>query len=109
MTFYVKGFKIDREKIAQVLGAGHIYDPLVEAGIAELVEGLNRKGYLRILTAYNSESPGSDGFRHLVLIIALQISENKDELKAKPLGKIDKTISDAHPHLLVEPDIWEMN
>jgi hypothetical protein len=70
---------------------------------------LNRSAYLKILTAYDSESPGPDGIRHLALIIALEISENKDELEEKDLGEIDETIVQARPHVLDGPGVWEIN
>ena len=40
MTLYVKGFKIDRQKVANIVKAKRS-DPLVDAGIRIVVEQLN--------------------------------------------------------------------
>ena len=45
MTIYVKGYKIDRQKIANMLEARDEEDPLVDAGIRVIVERLNRSAY----------------------------------------------------------------
>jgi hypothetical protein len=37
MTLYVKGYKVDRQKVANIVGA-----PLVEAGIRAIVDRLDR-------------------------------------------------------------------
>jgi hypothetical protein len=99
MTLYVKGFKVDREKVAKLVGARDIDDPLVETGISVIVNRLNRSAYLRIEGGYELSS--SDGERHLHLIIALEIGADKDELKKKDLGEIDESIREALPHVLV--------
>ena len=106
MTLYVKGFKIDRQKVADVVEARDRIDPLVDTGIQVIVGRLNRSAYMNIVTGY--EPPSPDGKRHLVLIIALEIGEDKDEMKKKDLGEIDESIRVALPHVLVGPDVWEL-
>ena len=105
MPLYVKGFKIDRQKVADVVEAPR-GDPIVDAGIRVVVEQLNRSAYIDIVTGY--EPPGLDGERHLALIIALAFDEEEKRLKKKKLGDIDETIRAALPHTLVGPDVWEL-
>jgi hypothetical protein len=83
MTLYVKGFKIDRQKVANTVEARDTIDPLVDIGIQLVVGRLDRSAYLRIVTGYEPLSP--DGERHLALIIALEIGDDKNELKKKKL------------------------
>jgi hypothetical protein len=106
MTLYVKGFKIDRQKVAEVVEAVSRSDPLVDAGIRVVVQQLERSAYIDIVTGY--EQPSSDGKRHLALIIALDIDTDEEKLREKPLGTIDETIQIALPHTLVGPDVWEL-
>ena len=56
MTIYVKGYKIDRQKIANMLEARDEEDPLVDAGISVIVERLNRSAYTNIATGYEPPS-----------------------------------------------------
>ena len=44
----------------------------------------------------------------MALIIALEIGEDKDEMKEKDLGEFDESIRVALPHVLVGPDVWEL-
>ena len=106
MTRYVKGFKIDSQKVADIVGAKDELDPVVESAIDVIVDRLNRSAYLRIVVG--CEPPSPDGERNLALIIALEIGEDKDELKKKDLGEIDESIRVALPHVLVGPDVWEL-
>jgi hypothetical protein len=106
MTLYVKGFKIDRQKVANIVGANDRNDPLVDTGIRVIVGRLNRPAYLNIVGGY--EPPSPDGERHLALIIALEIGDDEDEMKKKDLGEIDESIRVALPHVLVGPDVWEL-
>jgi hypothetical protein len=102
MTLYAKGFKVDRQKVANIVGA-----PLIEAGIRRaIVDRLDRSAYLSIEGGY--EPPGPDGMRDLAFIIALEIGYDKDELKKKDLAEIDESIKEALPHVLVGPDVWEL-
>ncbi|KAH9991547.1 hypothetical protein BJV77DRAFT_522193 [Russula vinacea] len=82
MTVYVKGFKIDRQKVPTWLE------------------------YQEIVGGY--EEPGPDGHRPLALIIALEFGEDKEKLRAKKLGPIDESIRFALPHTLVGPGVWEL-
>jgi len=66
MTLYVKGFKIDRQKVADMIGAPR-GDPVVYAGIRVVVEQLNRSAYIDIVAGY--EPPSPDGQRHLALVV----------------------------------------
>ena len=106
MTLYVKGFKIDRQKIANLVEVTSETDPLVEAGIHVVVERLNRDAYLKIMTGY--EGRRADGKRRLALVIALEIDDDEERLRKKGLGTIDESISVALPHTLVGPDVWEL-
>jgi hypothetical protein len=107
MTLYVKGFKIDKDKIANLVGAEDRVDPRVETGIFSTVEQLNRSAYLSIEMGY--EPAGPDGELQSALIIALEIGEDKDELKKKDLGEIDESIRRAlHLRVLVGPGVWEL-
>ena len=106
MTLYVKGFKIDRQKVANIVEARDRIDPLVDTGIHVIVGRLDRSAYMNIVTGY--ESPSPDGERHLALVIALGIGDDKDEMKKKDLGEIDDSIRVAPPHVLVGPDVWEL-
>jgi hypothetical protein len=105
MTLYVKGFKIDRQKVADMIGAPR-GDPVVDAGIRVVVEQLNRSAYIDIVAGY--EPPSPDGQRHLALVIALEVDNDEERLKKKELGAIDESIRAALPHSLVGPDVWEL-
>jgi hypothetical protein len=105
MTLYVKGFKIDRQKVADIVEAKRS-DPLVDAAIGVVVELLNRSAYLNIVTGY--EPPSPDGERHLALVVALEIDDDEQRLVKKELGTIDESIIAALPHTLVGPDVWEL-
>ncbi len=48
MPRYVKGFKIDREKVANMVGARDTMDPDVGATIRAVVGLFDRSAYLRI-------------------------------------------------------------
>jgi hypothetical protein len=106
MTLYVKGYKIDRQKVADIVEARDRKDPLVDAGIRVVVNRLNRSAYMNIATGYEPLTP--DGERHLALIVALEVGDDKDKLKNKELGTIDESIKVALPHALVGPDVWEL-
>jgi hypothetical protein len=54
------------------------------------------------------EPPSPDGKRHLALVIALEIDNDKERLREKELGTIDESIMVALPHTLVGPDVWEL-
>jgi hypothetical protein len=105
MTLYVKGFKIDRQKVADIIKAPR-GDPIVDTGISVVVEQLNRSAYISIEVGY--EPPSADGQRHLALIIALEIDDDEERLKKKELGTVDESIRAALPHTLVGPDVWEL-
>jgi hypothetical protein len=106
MTLYVKGFKIDRQKVANIVGASNINDPLVDAGINAVVKRINRSAYLKIEGGWDRVSP--DAKREIEFILAFAIGTDKDELKAKDLGELDETIMEALPYVLVGPDVWEL-
>jgi len=106
MTLYVKGFKIDRRKIANLVEVTSVTDPLVEAGIDVVVQRLNRDGYLKLVAGYEGWRP--DGNRRLAMIIALEIDDDEERLRKKELGPIDESISVALPHTLVGPGVWEV-
>jgi hypothetical protein len=66
---------------------------------------LNRSAYSNIVGGY--EPPSPDGKRHLALIVALEIGDDKDELEKKDLGEIHESIREAFP-VLVGPAVWEL-
>jgi len=90
-----------------MLGVKARVDPQVDLAIRAIVARLNRSAYLNIVTGY--EPPGPDGKRRLALIIALEISDDEDELRKKDLGEIDESIGVALDHVLVGPDVWELD
>lgn len=106
MTLYVKGFKVDREKVANIVEAESTTGPLVEAGIRAVVDRLNRDAYISIVTGYE---PKVDGTRHLALVVALEIDDDQERLKNKELETIDESIKvAAHHQTLVGPHVWEL-
>jgi hypothetical protein len=107
MTLYVKGYKIDKKKVAEIVEAKDEQDPLIDSGTYTVVRRLNRHAYLSVENGI--EPPTTDGKLRLSIVIALEIGENEDELKRKPLGDIDESIAEAHAHdVLVGPDVWEL-
>ena len=106
MTLYVKGFKIDKQKVADIVEATNRNEPLVDPGICVVVEQLNRSAYINIVTGY--EPPNPDGKRHLAPNIALEIDDDEERLKKKELGTIDESIRVALSHTLVGLDVWEL-
>ena len=106
MTLYVKGFEIDRRKIADILEVTSTTDPLVEAAIRVVVERLNRDAYLKIVTGY--EPLDSDGNRLLALVIALEIDDDEEKLTKKELGTLDESLQVALPHTLTGPRVWKL-
>ena len=106
LTRYVKGYKIDRQKVADLVEAANRKDPLVDAGIRSVVARLNRSAYMNIATGYDPPTP--EGARHLALIVALDVGYDQEQLKEKKLGDIDESIMAALPHVLVGPDVWEL-
>jgi len=107
MTLYAKGFKIDRQRIANLLGVTATNDPLVEAGMSVVVDRLNRDAYRRIVAGYEPRSP--DGICHLELIVALHIDNDEQRLREMELGPLDESITIALPHTLVGPGVWEVH
>jgi hypothetical protein len=89
MTLYVKGFKIDRQKVADMIKAPR-GDPIVDTGIRVVMEQLNRSAYIRIVVGY--EPLSADGQCHLALVIALEIDDDEERLRKKELGTIDESI-----------------
>jgi hypothetical protein len=63
------------------------------------VERLNRSAYLDIVTGY--EPPSPDGKRHLALVIALEIDNDRERLNKQELGAIDESIRAALHYTLV--------
>jgi len=48
MTLYVKGFKIDRQKVANVVGARDSVDHIVDTAIRFIMGQLNRSAYFNL-------------------------------------------------------------
>jgi len=106
LTRYVKGYKIDSQKVADLVEAANRKDPLVDVGICSVVAWLNSSGYVNIATGYKPPTP--DGACHLALIITLDVSYNQQQLREKKLGDIDESIMAMLPHVLGGPDVWEL-
>ena len=70
MTLHVKGFKIDRRKVANLVGATNTTDPLIDIGIRVIVGQLDCSAYLKIVAP-----PSLDGVGYLALIVALEIGD----------------------------------
>jgi hypothetical protein len=104
MTIYVKGFKIDRQKLANMLEV-EAEDPRIMIGINIVVQKLNRSAYKNIEGGYE---PTVDGHRQLVHIIAMDYGDNEEQLREKELEDVDESIRVALPHVLEGPDIWEL-
>jgi hypothetical protein len=108
MTLYVKGYKVNKKKIAvEMVETKTEEDPLIYSAIYTVVRRLNRDAYLSVENGV--EPPTVDGKLRLSMVIALEIGENEDELRRKPLGHIDESIAEALAHeVLVGPDVWEL-
>lgn len=107
---YVKGFKLDRQKIAKVAGVGNPSDPEVDEYIRVIISGLNRGGYKFIGTVHEHTPPGqqADGSTHLAVAIVLELGYDAEELRKKELKPIEESIAFAQPHVLDGPDVWEL-
>ena len=67
----MKGFKIDRQRFENFVGATNITDPLIESrGFCVIVGQLDRSTYLKTVAP-----PSLDGVRYLALIVALEIGD----------------------------------
>jgi hypothetical protein len=104
---YAVGYKICMQKVADLIGAKDVKDPLVDTAIHEIFGRLNRSAYLRIEAGF--EAPGPDGKRKLIIIIALAIGHDEHELREMDLGELDISIKEALPHVLVGPGVWEIS
>lgn len=105
MTF-VKGYKIDRGKVAEMIEHDRL-DPEVDDTIRIIVHRLSRDAYKYIATAKEHDIPAGQEDGHLALIIVLAVDEDKEALKEKEIH-VHESIEEAKPHVLVGPDIWEM-
>ena len=106
MTF-VKGYKIDRGKVAETFEVADRLDPEVDELICTIVHELFRGAYKYIATAKERAIlPGQeDG--HIALIIVLEVDDNEMVLREKEID-VHESIRKAEPHVLVGPDIWEL-
>ena len=107
---YVKGFKIDRKKVADVADVESDRDAEVDAYIRVILSGLNRSGYKFIAAAHEHTPPGQipDGRTRLALIIVLEEGSDEETLRGQGLECIDESINFARPHVLIGPDVWEL-
>ena len=104
---FVKGFKLDRSKIAALAEVESSSNPEVDAYIPIIVHQLNHDGYKYITAGWEHDVPCDAKDGRLVLIIILDIGYDEEELRQKDLGDIDWSIEWARPHVLVGPDVWE--
>ena len=107
---YVKGFKLDREKIAMSMGLESSNDPEVDAYICVIVNNFNCEGYKFIGAVHKCTPPGQQTHQspHLMLAIILEMGFDKEELKKTELKSIDKSIASAQPHVLDGLGVWEL-
>ena len=104
---FVKGFKLDRSKIAALAEVESSSDPEVDAYIPIIVYQLNRDGYKYITAGWEHDVPRDAKDGRLALIIVLDIGYDEEELRQKDLGDIDWSIEWARPYVLFGPDVWE--
>jgi hypothetical protein len=103
--YYVKGFKLDRAKIAAGFGLKSRNDPEVDAYIPIIKNRLNRSGYKYVALVWEHEvDRTADG--KLGMVFVLDGGYDAEELKRKELGEIDWSLTWARP-VLVGPDVWE--
>ena len=106
---YVKGFKLDRNKLAKLAARYSGDDGDVDSYIPVLIHQLNRDSYKYVGCAYEHEPDPRDGQRHLTLVIVLEQGMDKEELERRELKHpIDSSIEWALPHVLEGPDVWEL-
>ena len=101
-TLFVKGFKIDHEKIANC-HLSSSSDPKVHSYIDAVVRLLNRDGYKYIGGVYGHENRDE-----IDMVVVLEEGFDKDELMQRDLGIVDKTIEWAKPYVLTGPDVWKL-
>ncbi|KAF8802227.1 hypothetical protein BYT27DRAFT_7197315 [Phlegmacium glaucopus] len=104
---YVKGYKIDRQKVASMVEVD-CHDPEVDEYIRVIVHQLPRSAY-KYITAAKEHNPPADPMEdgHLALIIVLEAGQDEKTLREKEIV-VDESIEWAKPHVLVGPDIWEV-
>ena len=107
---YVKGFKLDRQKITKVAEVDGPSDPEVDEYIRVIISGLSRGGYKFIGTVHEHTPLGqqANGSLHLAVAIVLELGCDEEELRKKELKPIDESIAFAQPHVLDGPDVWEL-
>jgi hypothetical protein len=107
---YVKGFKIDRERIAKLAHVADDHDPMVDMFIHIIIKDLKRSGYKYIGAVHDHPLPPQyeNTDENLAVVIILDEGHNKTELQERELGPIDDTIQIAQQHVLIGPDVWEL-
>lgn len=105
MTF-VKGYKIDRGKVAEMFNFDRL-NPEVDELIRTIVHELSRDAYKYIATAKEHTIPPGQEDGHIALIIVLEVDDNEKALREKEIF-VHESIEEAKPHVLVGPDIWEI-
>jgi hypothetical protein len=105
---YVKGFKLDRNRLAKMTARYSGGDGDIDSYILVLIHHLNCDSYKYVGCAYKHEPDPRDGQRHLTLVIVLKQGMDKDELERRELKyPIDLSIAWALPHVLEGLDVWE--
>lgn len=92
---FIKGYKIDRKKIAEGLGSD--LNAFVDTGIIQAIEFLPRESYKFI-------GCGTEGNNRPVVIV-LDYDYDEETLRRRPLAKVDPTILWIQP-ILEGPDVW---
>ena len=106
---YVKGFKLNRDKLAKVAARFANNDGDFYSIIPVLMHELRRDSCKYIGWAYEHEPDPRDGLLHLALVLVMEQGMDKEELERRELKhSIDPSIERALPHVLEGPDVWKL-
>ena len=103
---YVKGFKIDRNKVANMIEVDPA-DQEVDEYFRVIVHMIPRTAYKFITSAKNPNVPIDQSDGHLALVIVLEVGDDENALREMEIV-VDPTIEWALPHVLVGPEVWEV-
>lgn len=102
---YVKGYKIDRKKVASMIKVDPA-DREVDEYIRVIVYMFPRTAYKYIASAKEPNIPIDQKDGHRALVIVLEMGDDENALKEMDIA-IDATIEWAKPHVLFGPEVWE--
>ena len=102
---YVKGFKLNRDKLAKVAPRFANND----GDFHSIIPELRCDSYKYIGWAYEHEPDPRDGLLHLTLVLVMEQGMDMEELERRELKhSIDPSIERALPHVLEGPDVWKL-